>query len=37
MEMGFDGADAEKALAVAKNDFDKAVELLANPVDDLSA
>jgi hypothetical protein len=37
MEMGFDGGDAEKALKVAKNDFDLAVQLLANPVDDLSA
>ena len=37
MEMGFDGTDAEKALKVAKNDFDLAVQFLTNPVDDLSA
>lgn len=37
MDMGFDGTDAEKALKVAKNDFDVAVQLLASPVDDLSA
>jgi translation elongation factor EF-Ts len=35
--MGFNGEDAEKALKVANNDFNKAIELLASPVDDLSA
>lgn len=30
MEMGFDGNDAEKALAVTKNDFNKAVQFLTS-------
>mmetsp|Transcript_26640 Transcript_26640/g.31430 ORF Transcript_26640/g.31430 Transcript_26640/m.31430 type:complete len:152 (-) Transcript_26640:197-652(-) len=37
IEMGFNGEDAEKALQVSNNDFNRAVELLASPVDDLSA
>jgi uncharacterized UBP type Zn finger protein len=37
IEMGFNGKDAEKALAVAKNDVNRALELLTQPVDDLSA
>jgi|Dee2metaT_26_FD_contig_31_2318678_length_697_multi_3_in_0_out_0_1 uncharacterized UBP type Zn finger protein len=34
MEMGFDGKDAERALAATKNDFDKAVQLLTSPQED---
>ena len=34
MEMGFDGTDAERALAATKNDFDKAVQLLTAPQGD---
>lgn len=34
MEMGFDGTDAERALAATKNDFEKAVQLLTSPQED---